>query len=278
MAILILTDSASDITAAELTTQQISCVPLSVIFGDTTYETLNTNDFYHLLTTSGIFPHTSQPSPERFCQVFEAAKERGDSVIAILISSALSGTYQSAVLAKNIVDYDNIYLIDSLNATVGMRLLIDEAVRMRDAGHDAEEIVSALEDLKSRIRLLVIVDTLEYLQKGGRLSKAAASIGTLAQLKPLVTVIPEGTVSVIGKAIGKNRAAQTLLKEFALHKADPNYPAYPVFSQFPDNCDLLLKKLSVQAPDLSFKDPVNMGAIIGTHAGPGAYGIAYIEA
>lgn len=278
MAILILTDSASDMTAAELNSQQVSCVPLSVIFGDTTHEDLDTDEFYHLLTTSGIFPHTSQPSPERFCQVFEAAKERGDIVIAILISSALSGTYQSAVLAKNIVDYDNIYLIDSLNATVGMRLLIDEAVRMRDIGCSAEEIVSALEALKSRIRLLVIVDTLEYLQKGGRLSKAAASIGTLAQLKPLVTVIPEGTVSVIGKAIGKNRATQTLLKEYSQHKANPNYPAYPVFSQLTTNCDMLLQKLSTQAPGLSLKNAVNMGAVIGTHVGPGAYGIAYIEA
>lgn len=278
MAILILTDAAADMTAAELTAQQVSCIPLSVTFGNDTYENLDTDEFYHLLTTSDIFPHTSQPSPERFCQIFEAAKERGDSVIAILLSSSLSGTYQSALLAKNMVEYDNVYLVDSLSATIGMRLLIDQAVTLRDAGHSAEAIVSALEELKSRIRILVVVDTLEYLQKGGRLSKAAANIGTLAQLKPLLTVNREGVISVLGKAIGKNRAMQALLKEYAQHKADLNYPVYPVFSQISSNCDMLLQKLTAQAPELSLKKPVNMGAAIGTHVGPGAYGIAYIEA
>ena len=199
MAIRIITDSAADYSAQEIEKRQIACIPMTVTFGDTEYldgRDITKEQFFELLTNGSDFPRTSQPSPASFLEYFEAAKEAGDTVIAVLVSSALSGTFQNAVLAKSMAEYEDIFIIDSKIATLGMRILVDRAVRMRDRGCSPQEIVTEVEHLKPRLRLFAGLDTLEYLAKGGRLSKTAATLGNLANLKPIITFTQEGNVTL----------------------------------------------------------------------------------
>lgn len=277
----ILTDSAADLTSEELERYGISVVPLSIHFGEDTYrdgETLDKKRFYELLQESGEFPKTSQPSPTDFEGYFEEAKNAGDELIAVLLSSALSGTYQGAQIAKNMVDYDGIHLIDSLSATVGERLLLLQAVKLRDEGRSAAEIVSELEALKHRICIWASLDTLEYLCKGGRLSRTAAGIGTLANMKPIITVSPEGTVSVLKKCIGQKRSMDQIIQLLDGKRPDPAYPLFGLYTYDQSNCDALLARMAEHGQEWRVEDSLNIGPTIGAHVGIGAYGIAYIAA
>lgn len=279
--IRILTDSACDLSARELEQYGITAVPLSVHFGDTVYregQTLEINQFYELLQSSKEFPKTSQPSPSDFEGYFEDAKQAGDDIVAVLLSSSLSGTYQGAAIAKDLVEYENIYLVDSLSATVGERLLLLEAVKMRDSGCSAREIVDKLEQLKARICIWACLDTLEYLCKGGRLSKAAAGIGTLANMKPIITVTADGNVAVQKKCIGQKRSMEQIVQLTEGKRPDPAYPLFGVYTYDRTNCDALAARMREHGYDISVENCLNIGASIGSHVGIGAYGVAYIAA
>ena len=277
MSTIIATDTSSDMEASEYTEKQIVCIPLPVTFGETVCDTMNKDLFFEKLIASDIFPQTSQPSPQTFLDLFQKAKENNDSLIVILISSVLSGTYQSALLARRITGYDRIFIIDSACATAAVKLLVDRAVSLRDAGYSAEEIVSEVEALKTRTKVFAVIDTLTYLCRGGRLSKAQANIGTLANLKPVITLAPDGSVQVIGKSIGRNRAIQAFLNNLELHAPDLSYPIIPLYSHDPANCSAMLERLHRRFPDMKTEEKMQIGAAIGTHIGPGAFGIAYIE-
>lgn len=212
MSIRIITDSTSDFTPQQAQQQNIDVVPLKVIFSDAEYRDgldITLDEFYQRLTTSEVLPTTSQPTPNDFINHFEKAKEAGDDVIVILLSSELSGTFQSAVLAKNYVEYDRIFLVDSLNATIGLKLLINHAITQRNANKQAIEIVNELEYLKSKVTIKAVVNTLDYLVKGGRLSKAAGFAGSLLSIKPIISLI-DGKIAVIAKARGKKGAMEAL--------------------------------------------------------------------
>lgn len=278
MAIKILTDSSAEFTQEELKEMNIHCVPITIIFGDHAFldgTELSKELFYHKLLEKKEFPKTSQPSPEAFLRCFNEAKATGDSVVAILLSSALSGTVQSAHIAREMCEYDKINIVDSLSATGGIRILVEEAVRLRDQGASAREITESIEVLRHRICIFAGLDTLEYLYKGGRLSKSQAIAGTLAKVKPIITVTPEGTVAVCGKAIGKKKAVSSLIQKVDEHPIDFNYPVYYVYSYDSQNCRLLQKKMGIH--DLSATQALNIGATIGTHVGDGAFGIIYIK-
>ena len=278
--IRILTDSACDLSRQELEQYGITAVPLSIHFGDTVYregETLEINRFYELLQGSAEFPKTSQPSPSDFEGHFEAARAAGDEIIAVLLSSALSGTYQGAAIAKDLVDYDKIHLIDSLSATVGERLLL-EAVKMRDSGCSAAEIVDKLEHLKHRICIWACLDTLEYLYKGGRLSKTAAGIGTLANMKPIITVTADGNVAVHKKCIGQKRSMEQIVQLTEGRRPDPAHPLFGLYTYDRANCDALVERMAQHGYEIPAENRLNIGPAIGSHIGIGAYGVAYIAA
>lgn len=280
MAIQIITDSGADYTTEELERRNVKRVSMAVTFGEDTYldgVDLTKENFYDTLLEGTHYPKTSQPAPGAFLECFEAAKEAGDTVIAVLISGALSGTVQSAALAKEMTEYDNIYIIDSLSATLGMRLLVDTAAAMREKGASAEEIVCRLENLKHRLRLFAGLDTLEYLYKGGRISKTAASIGNLANLKPVITITGEGSVSLCGKQIGMRRVYKSILKLMEDHQPDPDYPVYYLYSYDKKNCAAFLHTLEKNGFDMSEPKIRGIGPTIGAHIGPGAFGIVYIE-
>lgn len=279
MAIRIITDSGADYTPQELERRQITCIPMSLSFGEKEYLAeidITKDEFFELLMSSKEFPKTSQPAPTKFLECFEEAKEAGDTVIAVLISSALSGTYQNANLAKSMAEYDDIYIIDSKTATMGMRILVDRAVKMRDAGKSAIEIVEELESLKSRIRIHAGLDTLEYLAKGGRISKAAATIGDLANLKPLITVTKEGEVSVCGKQMGMRHACKQVAKMVLADEPDMNCPLYFAYAYDSKNCGAFIKALGKAGFEVESPKSRGIGPIIGSHIGPGAFGIVYV--
>lgn len=275
--IRIVVDSSADFFAEELKERQIELVPLNVTLGGETYQdgvNLEKNQFYELLIGQEDFPKTSQPSPENFLNLFEDAKEKGDDVICLLLSSSLSGTCQTAHLAKNMAEYDRIYIVDSLSATIGIRLLAEQADKLRQQGLPAAEIASQLEELKSRIRIFAGVDTLEFLCRGGRVSRASAAIGELANIKPIISVSQEGKVVVLGKCLGKNKALRFLMDKLEANPADEDFPFYSIFTYGTENTEKLEAKL--EKAGLSYTSRQQVGASIGAHVGPGAFGFIYI--
>lgn len=276
--IRILVDSAADFSKKEIEEKGIHLVPLQVNFQEEQYldgVNLERDEFYEKLVHGKDFPKTSQPSPQEFLDVFEEVKEKGDELICILLSSALSGTCQSAQLARSMVDYDKIYIVDSLSAVVAIRILCDTALDMAAKGNTAQEIVEALEELKGRTQIFAAVDTLEYLAKGGRISKAAATIGDMANLKPIITVSREGTVEVVGKGIGVNRTLTAIQKKIAGYQIDENYPVYSLFSYGEENCVKLEQKMERNGCKVDSRKQI--GPAIGTHIGPEAFGVCFVE-
>ena len=279
MAIRIITDSAADYSAQENEKRQITCIPMTVSFGDKEFmdgKNITKDEFFKLLTEGKDFPKTSQPSPSNFLECFEEAKEAGDSVIAILVSSALSGTLQNAVLAKSMADYENIFIIDSKIATLGMRILVDRAVKLRDAGRTVQEIVDEVENLRPRLRLFAGLDTLEYLAKGGRLSKTSATLGNLANLKPIITFTAEGNVSLCGKQMGIRHACKQVAKLTMADAPDMDCPIYLLYAYEQKNCAAFLHTLQKSGLNLDSPKVRGIGPIIGTHIGTGAFGIVYV--
>lgn len=272
--IRILTDSAADMNDIS----GVDIVPLKVQIDGKEYldgVNLERDTFYNMLITGKEFPKTSQPAPQDFLAAFEKAKEEKDDLICILLSSALSGTYQSANIAKNIVDYDRIYLIDSLTTTYAARLLAEKAMKMIEQGYTAEEIVQTIETLKSKVKIVASVDTLDYLCKGGRLSAGSAAIGNLAKIKPIITVSKEGTVSVIAKKIGMRKTISYITDTLCSASIDTDTPIYLIYTYGTVNASLLKERL--ESLDFKVSDPRQIGPAIGAHVGPEAFGIIYLE-
>lgn len=275
--IKILVDSSSDYELDEIKEKNFAFVPIQITIGENEYIdgiSLQKNEFYKILESSGEFPKTSQPSPQAFLDIFKAAKENNDTLLCILLSSSLSGTCQSAQLAKAMVDYENIYIIDSLAASCLIKLLADYAYSLVSEGLSIEEIVAKVEALKSRITLFAGLDTLEYLCKGGRLSKSAAAIGEIANIKPVITVTKEGAVGVLGKCLGKNKAITQVFKHVQETGVDTSFPLYTIYSYGTANCGKLEEKLQENGYQVSGRFQV--GATIGTHIGPEAFGVVFV--
>lgn len=275
--IRILVDAAADYQTEELKEKNIDLIPLKVTIGDTTYldgVDLDRNDFYRILEQSGTFPKTSQPSPQEFLDIFETVKENGDELICILLSSELSGTFQSAVLAKDMADYDKIYLVDSLSATYTIKVMADYACRLRSEGIGAAGIAQKVDALKSRVKVLAALDTLEYLSRGGRLSRTAATIGDMANIKPIVTLTAEGKVGILGKCLGKNKAICAIKKHLQEMELDDSFPVYSIYSYGTDNCAKFEEKLEQEGCRISKR--LQIGPTIGSHIGPEAFGIIFV--
>ena len=276
--IRVLVDSSSDYMQAEAQKNNLEFVPLTVMINDVTYKSgveLTHDEFYEKLIDGKEFPKTAQPSPQDFLTIFEDAKEKGDDVICILLSSALSGTCQSAHLAKNMADYDNIYIIDSLSAIAGMRIMAEYAVKLSSEGIPASEIAEKIEAVKSKVKIVAGVDTQEYLSRGGRLSRTAATIGELANLKPILTVKPEGNLEVLGKTLGRVKAINYILNQLENSTVDTEFPMYSVYTYGTENVEKLENKLAKEGYRIDNR--CQIGASIGAHVGPGAFGVVFVE-
>lgn len=252
-------------------------IPISVNIDGTEYKSgvnLTSDSFYELLQSSQEFPRTSQPSPQEFIELFEQVKESGDQLIYLCLSSCLSGTYQGALIAKEMVDYDDIYIIDTFGATHIISILAEYARKLINEGFTAGEIVDKCETLKSKIKVYAGVDTLEYLYKGGRLSRTTAAVGGIAGVKPIVTV-SGGRVESIGKCIGKIRAMNFIVDKVKSHKIDKNFPIYSLYTCGTENCETLEEKLAENGYEINGR--LQVGATIGAHVGPSVYAVLFVE-
>lgn len=279
MGIQIITDSAADYSAQEIERRRIICVPMSVTFGEETFldgVNLTKEEFYEKLIDAKEMPKTAQPSPSQFLEYFEAAKEAGDEVIAILISGELSGTVQSAAIAKDMAEYENIHIIDSKNATLGMRLLVDRAAFLREQGESVEKIIEEVEALIPRIRIYAGLETLEYLYKGGRLSRSQAAIGSLVNLKPVVA-LKDGKVELFSKQIGLRHVNKLLEKVLSEEHPDESYPVYFAYSYDKKNCASFIKHLAKNGIDYGTPKLRGIGPTIGSHIGTGGFGIVFVK-
>ena len=281
MAVRIITDSASDISQAKAKEWGIEVLPLKVRFGEEEFldgVTLSPQDFYKKLVETDEIPKTSQITPYDYAKAFKEAEDAGDDLICFTLSSGVSGSYQSACMAAE--DFsDRIHVIDTKQFCISQLIIVQWAARLRDQGLSAKEIVDRVsEDLK-KAHVIAAFDTLEYLKLGGRISSAAAFAGNILMIKPVLT-IEEGVVKILGKARGsKNK--HNMLMEFVKKTGGIDF-SKPVCLGYTGFTDEVLKKYVEDSKELyeGNEDSLQyaeVGATIGTYAGPGAIALAYFE-
>ena len=278
--IRIITDSASDIV--DNRREDLTVLPVSITFGSEEFRdgiTLTHEAFYEKLIECDALPVTSQVAPFAFEEAFREAVEADGQVIAITLSSKLSGTYQSACIGAEGFG-GKVRVVDSENASIGQHALVEYALRLKDAGLGFEEIVERLAADKKRIRLIALLDTLEYLKKGGRISKAAAMAGSLLSIKPVIA-IQCGEVAILGKARG-SKQGNNLLAEQIRQTGGIDFEK-PFVLGYTGLSDAMLQKY-IKDHESFWKSSVDgletssVGGTIGTHIGPGAIGVAFFSA
>lgn len=286
MAVRIITDSASDITREDVAAAgnpALGVLPLSVTFGNTTYEdgvNLSHQRFYELLVEGDDLPMTGQVNPYAFERAIGEARAAGDEVIVITLSGKLSGTNASANTAAASFD-SGVYVVDSKNVTVGERVLVDYALRLVGEGLSAVDIATALEQAREDIYVVGLLDTLEYLRRGGRIPASAAALGKLLSIKPVIT-IEDGAVELLGKARGSKNGRNLLTQQ--VETAGGIDFAMPIALGYAGLDDALLRKYiedsrHIWEDHVALEDlPVHsVGATIGTHVGPGAIALAFFR-
>ena len=268
--IRIITDSTCDLPIQELEQKGVIVLSLTVQFGQEQYKDkreLSNEDFYAKLKVSEELPKTSLLNPQDFLECFEQYPE--DDLVVVTLSSQLSGTYQSATIAKQMMERENIYLVDSKSTSIGLGLLVQKAIQHKEEGSDAKDLADILAKESENIRIVAAIDTLEYLIKGGRLGKAAGALGKVLQLKPVIT-LEEGKIVVIGKHRGMKRAMADLAAIFERDREqmDP----VVLFAHTND----LEAGLQLQTMLSHEGGQYCIGSVVGAHAGPGAVAVAYL--
>lgn len=278
MSVRIIVDSSTDVS--EKYREKIQFVPLTVRFGDKEYldgVELSKRQFYEMLVESDALPTTSQAAPAVFADCFEAVAAAGDSAVVITLSSKLSGTYQSAVLAAQ--EYPNIYVVDSQSVAIGTGVLAQYGVELAQQGMGAEKIAETLTQQREKVCVVALLDTLEYLKKGGRISKTVAFAGGVLNIKPVVTV-QEGAVALIGKARGSRNGNNLLVEK--IHEAGGVDFERPVLLGYTGLSSALLEKYvddskALWADHVDKLDGCLLCSVIGTHVGPGAVAVAFFR-
>ncbi len=263
----IITDSSAEIAPREAEELGVTVIPLTIIFGDTPYldgVEIAKDEFYRRLI-GGEFPHTAQPSPAQFEEAFRACN--GEEALVLLISSALSGTAQTARLVAN--DFPNVHIYETNCTTCMLRYLVEEAAKNRM--RPVSEVVALLDELRPRIRLHAYVDTLEYLSRGGRIGKVTALIGNLIKIKSIVGVSADGRVVMTGRARGQKRAIKEISERFASDMVCPDHPVYFLQSDTDAPARELMEACGRRG-DRIFR----ICCAVGAHIGPNAAGIVYV--
>lgn len=274
----IIVDSTADLMPEYKS--RVYTVPLTVHFGDEEYidgVTIDHKTFYEKLIECDVLPTTSQGTPDAFMKEFEKAKQAGESAVVITLASKFSGTYQSAMIAAS--EYDNVYVVDSASAAMGSGILVELAFRLLDEGKSAEEIAQSLEEEKKKIVIVALVDTLEYLKMGGRVSKTVAFAGAMLNIKPVLSVT-DGEINILGKARGSKMGNNLLVQQ--IEKAGGIDFSKPVLLGYSGLSDALLQKYIEDSrhiwegnlPQIRY---TTVGSVIGTHAGPGAVVVAFFK-
>ena len=278
MSVRIICDSASDITQKQAKEWGITVLPLKILWEGEEFldgVTMSNREFFEKLIETDELPTTSQIAPYDYEQVFQEVADAGDTAVCLTISSKLSGTYQSANIAKEEFD-NNIIVVDTLNVAIGEQILVKRAIELRDSGKTAEEIADILNEEKKYVKVIALIDTLEYLKKGGRISATAAVAGAVLNIKPVVA-ITEGEITVLGKARGSKNGNNKLMELVQKDGIDFTRPFLLTYAGLND--DLLQKYIKDSSSLYEGKSNelgiVPLGCAIGTHVGPGAIGVAF---
>ncbi len=280
--VALVTDSTADIPRETRERLDIAMVPLKVNFGSDSYLDnidLEPTAFYQKLTQSSVLPTTSQPSPADFFDVFKRLSGEGRPIISVHLSSALSGTYQSALIAKSMLeDEGDVTVIDSKSASYGYGMIVATAAEMAARGEPADAIVAEVQRMRRELRLYFVVDTLEYLQKGGRIGKAAAVVGSLLNIKPILSIDNEGGIHPVDKVRGQKRALSRIAE--LLEQDVGNRPVHLGIALTP-GFDAQAKEMSAllrgRLNAVSYTES-EIGPVVGSHAGPGTVGVFVIPA
>ena len=277
MSVKIITDSTSDLTLEEADSLGVTIVPLKVSFGTEEFVdkfTISNKEFFAKLLETEAMPTTTLVNVGEFIAAFNDNPD--DEIVCITLAASLSGTFQSAVIAKENLARADIHLVDSETVSVSLWAIIMEAVKLRDAGKDAEEIVAAIDQLKKKVVLLSVFDTLKYLVKGGRLSGLAGFVGKLIKLKPIVRV-KNSKVENIGKTRGIKAGMEFLMKtmeeDFQL---DSSMPIYFGHTMAEKDADILKAKIAEKYKIIGGQ-LISIGSVVGTHAGPGAIAVVFFN-
>lgn len=277
--IRIVTDNASDITVEEAKAMNIELVPLTINFEDESFQQKTATDydlFYHKLAKVQTLPTTSRPLPEAFLSHFESAKSAGDEVLALTIDAGLSGTMERAQLARDLSGYgEKITVMDSKQAIMSQRMVVEFAVALRDAGATMSELVCAIEDLRERIVVCGVIDTLKYLKMGGRVPKTMAFIGEAIGIKPII-ILGENGLDELAKKRGTLAGEKRLWQEMdksPLDKEMPTYFGYTLNQDISEN----FRQKTIARYDLKQTGLFPIGGVIGTHVGPNGIGLAFVR-
>lgn len=279
MNVKILVDSTADVR--EAIRERLTIIPLTIHFGEKEYRDgvdINYQQFYEKLVETDVLPTTSQVTPYAFEEAFCKEVENGNCVVAITISSKLSGTYQSAVIAAEEFP-GKVFVVDSKSVAVGSGILTEYALNLAEQGMDAQSIATELEEMREKVHVIALLDTLEYLKRGGRISKTVAMAGTLLSIKPVVC-LDGGEIKVLGKARGSRQGNNLLVKEIqASGGVDFSKPLLLGYSGL---SDALLQKYIKDSGGLwtGHADSLHqtaVGSVIGTHVGPGAIAVAFFQ-
>lgn len=278
MKVRIIVDSTADMAPRYRGSAAVA--PLTIHFGGEELidgVSIDRRRFYERLVESDELPTTSQASPAVFQQLYEDAKRAGESAVVITISSKLSGTYQSACLAA--ADYENVYVVDSLSAAIGTGILAEYAIGCAEAGMDAVSLAAHLEQKRADICVIGLLDTLEYLKRGGRISKTVAFAGGLLSIKPVVT-IQDGEIALIGKARGSRQGNNLLVEK--IHACGGIDFQLPILLGYTGLSDAFLRKYVDDSRALwehgtDSLDEALISGVIGTHTGPGAVAVAFFR-
>lgn len=271
--IQIVTDSTAYLTKDEIKNYNIKVVPLLVHFqgkDDDEGKPGEFDEFFDQLKDSKDFPTTSQPSAGAFAKTFQEAIDQGQEVVAILISSKLSGTYNSAVLGADMVDSDKITVIDSLTSVANMKHMVIQAQNMSIQGKNRQEIVDYIEYQKSRMGIYLTVETLDYLKKGGRLSSTQAFMGSILNVKPILK-LDNGVIEPVGKVRGKKKAIEMMIENIPKDAKNIYIPHILNEQEAEEVKEILEERLPKAKVDLSV-----LGPVIGAHLGLKAMGVCFL--
>ena len=273
----IVTDSTADLTPEQQRGAGITVVPLNVHFGDEVFRDhvdLSADEFFRRLKASPQLPRTSQPSVGAFEEAFRKLREAGDEVVAVHLSSKVSGTYNSALMAAQSVGDGKIEVVDSLSTSMALGFMALEGARLAKAGRDRQAIAESLQALAPKARVICVVDTLTYLERGGRIGKARALLGSLLNVKPILQ-LKDGEVVPLGRARGR---AQALSRLVELLERDGKVSQLAIMhgAAQPD-AEQLRDRVATSYPGLDIL-LTEIGAVLGTHTGPGVIGFTYLVA
>lgn len=276
--IRIITDSLCDFTMEYAKEHNIDIIPLTVRFGETDYKCgidLSNEEFYDKLENSGVAPSTAAVNPYEFEQIFEKYLEAGDEIVAILFSRYMSATFQSASIAADAISSEKLHLIDCENGAMGQAVLIETAVALRDEGLSAEALANCIKGLLPRTKTFVIVDNMEFLNRGGRISKSADPIVNQMRIHPVLQVLSDG-VKPVDKVKGRKSCNLWLVNKLLENKPDEAYKIVIGHSNAPERAENFREQL-IEAGITNEICITCIGPVVGTHIGPNCIGIGYIE-